>query len=113
MRPRNEQLCALAGSEDLSSVRFLQMTVDTSENTLGDIGRRLPNLQELRLNQSYITTLRDLGTALQELRVLWIARSGLQELEGVGAFPRLLELFLSFNDIADISPLMDAEHIQV
>eukprot|EP00966_Prymnesium_polylepis_P032908 765627-Prymnesium_polylepis.1 len=67
------------------------MTVDTSEQTLGDLGVRLPSLEQLRLSNSNIGTLRDLGTALGSLRVLWLARSGLQELEGVGAFGMLSE----------------------
>lgn len=109
----DEKLLHLSGCDRLEQVRFLQMTVDTSEQTLGDLGVRLPGLDQLKLSNSNISTLRDLGTALQNLRVLWIARSGLQELEGVGAFGQLTELYLAFNSIHDLSPLMDIEHLQV
>ena len=103
----------LSGREDLQSVRFLEMTADTSEETLSDLGHRLPALEELKLSNSNISTLRDLGTALQGLQVLWIARSGLVELEGLGAFVNLRELYAAFNDIVDLSPLTNAERLQL
>ena len=109
----DDTLRRLAGKSELKDIRFLQMTVDTSEQTLGDLGVRLPNIEQLRLSNSNITTLRDLGTALGKLRVMWLARSGLQELEGIGAFGMLAELYVAFNGISDISPLTDMEQLQV
>ncbi|KAL1521731.1 hypothetical protein AB1Y20_021386 [Prymnesium parvum] len=109
----DEMIRKLAGTDDLSQVTFLEMTVDTSEHTLGDLGVRLPRLEQLRLSHSNIGTPRDLGTALGRLQVLWLARSGLHELEGVGAFGSLTELYLAFNAINDLSPLMDMERLQV
>ena len=103
----------LAGRDELEAVRYLEMTADTSEQTLGDLGRRLPALEELRLSNSNISTLRDLGTALHGLEVLWIARSSLVELEGFGAFCNLRELFAAFNDVVDLSPISGAERLQV
>ena len=103
----------LAGRDDLERVRHLEMSADTSEQTLGDLGRRLPALEELKLSNSNISTLRDLGAALQGLQVLWIARSSLVELEGFGAFANLRELFAAFNDIVDLSPITGAERLQV
>ena len=109
----DERLRRLAGCENLSQVRDLQMTVDTSEQTLGDLGLRLPKLEELRLSNSNVETLRDLGSAMSSLRILWLARSCLQELEGVGAFAMLTELYVAFNGITDLSPLMNTERLQV
>ena len=103
----------LSGRGELAVVRYLEMTADTSEQTLGDLGRRLPALEELRLSGSNISTLRDLGTALDGLQVLWIARSSLVELEGFGAFVNLRELFAAFNDVVDLSPISGAERLQV
>jgi len=103
----------LSGRDELEAVRYLEMTADTSEQTLGDLGRRLPALEELRLSGSNISTLRDLGTALDGLQVLWIARSSLVELEGFGAFLNLRELFAAFNDVVDLSPISGAERLQV
>ena len=63
----DERLCALAGCDSLASVRYLEMTVDTSEHTLSDLGQRLPALGQLKLSHSNIATLRDLGTGLGSL----------------------------------------------
>ena len=151
----DEKLCALARSEDLTTVRHLEMcvsngltqtcspapvpcppsplvlrariartapipphlpacrTADTSDNSLGDLGQRLPSLRQLRPSGSNISTLRDLGTGLSKLRVLWLARSSLRELEGISAFGCLREAYLAFNEIEDLSPLMNAEKLQV
>ena len=109
----DEHIRELAKCDDLEAVAYLAFTVDTSENSLGELGRQVPNLRELRLNGSNISTLRDLGTGLAKLRVLWLARSGLRLLEGIGAFSALTELYLAFNEVQDLSPLMEADRLQV
>ena len=109
----DDRLRELAKCTDLSSVHHLTFSVDTSENSLGDLGHRLPALRQLRLDGSNIATLRDLGTGMSELRILWLARSSLRELEGIGAFGALTELYLAFNEVEDLSPLMGAERLQV
>jgi hypothetical protein len=109
----DEHIRELAKCDDLEAVAYLAFTVDTSENSLGELGRQVPNLRELRLNGSNISTLRDLGTGLAKLRVLWLARSGLRLLEGIGAFSTLTELYLAFNEVQDLSPLMEADRLQV
>ena len=87
----DEHVRELAKCDDLEAIQHLAFSVDTTENSLGDLGRRLPALRELRLDGSNIKTLRDLGAGLGELRVLWIGRSALRELEGIGAFGALTE----------------------
>lgn len=109
----DERLRELAQCDDLSHITRLSFSVDTSENSLGDLGHRLPALGQLRLDGSNIATLRDLGTGLGGLRVLWLARSGLRELEGFGSLGALTELYLAFNEVEDLSPLMGAEQLQV
>ena len=109
----DDKLRELAKCEDLRAVSSLQFSVDTSENSLSDLGQRLPALTQLRLDGSNVATLRDLGTGLGGLRVLWLARSGLCELEGFGSLPALAELYLAFNEVHDLSPLMGAERLQV
>ena len=82
----DDKLRELAKCEDLRAVSSLQFSVDTSENSLSDLGQRLPALTQLRLDGSNVATLRDLGTGLGGLRVLWLARSGLCELYFVWEF---------------------------
>ena len=85
----DEQLHALAGTHELSSVRFLQMAVDSEFVPLNCLGDRLPALQQLKLNGSSLPSLRHLGTSLCHIRVLWLCRCGLQDLDNLGALPEL------------------------
>ena len=109
----DDRLRELAQREDLTTVSALSFSVDTSENSLSDLGHRLPALKQLRLDGSNIATMRDLGTGLSGLRILWLARSNLRELEGFGSLTALSELYLAFNEVEDLSPLMGAERVQV
>jgi len=103
------------GATDLTTVTSLDLQVDTVQEgqQVEDIGELLPNLEQLRLSQSNILTMRDLGTSLRNLRVLWLCRCSLQDLGGVTALPALEELYVSFNDISDLWPLCTHETIQV
>mmetsp|Transcript_17023 Transcript_17023/g.49812 ORF Transcript_17023/g.49812 Transcript_17023/m.49812 type:complete len:449 (+) Transcript_17023:101-1447(+) len=102
-------------ADDLQAVDFLELQVDavSGAQRVEILGELLPDLRQLRLNQSYVSTLRDLGTSLSRLRVLWLCRSSLQDLGGVTAMPVLEELYVSFNDISDLSPLCTHEALQV
>lgn len=88
------------------------MIVDTSETSLGNFGMYLPNLKQLKLNGSHVPRIRDLGTSLVNLRVLWLARSSLVDLDGVPALHNLRELYLAYNEITDLSPCSMLEHLE-
>ncbi|EDL18011.1 leucine-rich repeat-containing protein 56 isoform a [Mus musculus] len=107
------RLQALAQVDDLQLVRVLEMCVDTRKNSLGNFGLYLPNLIQLKLNHSYLGSLRDLGTSLGHLQVLWLARCGLTDLDGIGSFLELKELYVSYNNISDLSPLCLLEQLEV
>ncbi|XP_069866001.1 leucine-rich repeat-containing protein 56-like isoform X3 [Dipodomys merriami] len=107
------RLQALAQVDDLQMVRVLEMCVDTRENSLGNFGVHLPNLSQLKLNGSRLTSLRDLGTSLGCLQVLWLARCGLTDLDGIGSLPALKELYVSYNNISELSPLCMLEQLEV
>ncbi|XP_026946427.1 leucine-rich repeat-containing protein 56 isoform X4 [Sagmatias obliquidens] len=83
------RLQALAQVDDLRLVSMLELCVNTHENSLGNFGLHLPNLSQLKLNGSCLGSLRDLGTSLGRLQVLWLARCGLADLDGIGSFPAL------------------------
>ncbi|XP_064347990.1 leucine-rich repeat-containing protein 56 [Camelus dromedarius] len=104
---------ALAQADDLGLVSRLELRVNTRENSLGNFGVHLPNLSQLKLNGSCLGSLRDLGTSLGRLQVLWLARCGLADLDGVSSFPALKELYVSYNDISDLSPLCLLEQLEV
>ncbi|CAE8593203.1 unnamed protein product [Polarella glacialis] len=110
-----EFLQELTGARNLEDVEFVDLQVDAvgAGQRVEVLGELLPNLQSLRLNQSHICTVRDLGTSLAGLRVLWLCRCSLQDLGGINALPVLEELYVSFNDIRDLSPLSSHEALQV
>jgi len=56
---------------------------------------------------------RDLGTSLQSLHVIWLNRCGLKDLDGIHALPHLSELYLAYNDIDDISALNALDRLQI
>nr|KAF6275480.1 leucine rich repeat containing 56 [Myotis myotis] len=107
------RLKALAQVEDLLLVSTLEMCVDTREHSLGNFGVHLPNLSQLKLNDSRLGSVRDLGTSLGRLQVLWLARCGLTDLDGIGSFPALKELYVSYNNVSDLSPLCLLEQLEV
>jgi len=107
------KLKALTGYEDLYKVDNLEMVVDTSETSLGNFGIYLPNLRQLKLSNSYLPRMRDLGTSLVHLRVLWLSRSSLYDLDGIPTLSNLEELYLAFNDINDISPCSMLDNLKV
>eukprot|EP00912_Choanoflagellata_sp_UC4_P000452 UC4_evm1s285 len=103
----------LSGVDDLASLAYLEMKVDTTDSSLGRFGRHLPALRQLKLSNSIIGSVRDLGTTLQNITVLWMARCGLSDLDGISAFPKLRELYLAFNNITDCSSISLLDDLEV
>lgn len=66
-------------------------------------GVYLPNLAQLRFSNSSISCVRDLGTRLSSIRILWMPRCKLKDLDGLPALQNLQEFYLSFNQVEDIS----------
>ena len=56
---------------------------------------------------------RDLGSSLHNVTVLWMARCGLEDLDGLSSLNNLRELYLCYNEIYDISPCSMLEHIKI
>jgi len=108
-----EYLKHMADVDDLKDATFIELTVDTSEQVVDNLGDLMPNLQQLKLNNSSLASFRDLGTSLQSLRILWLSRSGVTDLDGIGALCGLKELYLAFNDICDLTPLAMHDELQV
>ncbi|XP_038621302.1 leucine-rich repeat-containing protein 56 [Tachyglossus aculeatus] len=107
------RLLEMTQADDLGQVRTLQMRVDTRENSLGNFGDFLPSLDQLKLNNSLLASVRDLGTSLAQLRVLWVARCGLEDLDGISSFASLKELYASYNNISELSPLCLLDQLEV
>jgi Leucine-rich repeat (LRR) protein len=99
--------------QNLADVTHLELTVDTTDQSVARIGEFCPNLTQLKLNDSVVQSIRDLGTGVRHLQVLWLSRCGVTDLDGIGILDNLRELYLSFNNIADVAPLSMHEHLEV
>lgn len=107
------KLRLLTGIDNLDDVYRLELKVDTKETSLGNFGSLLPNLTQLKLSNSNIPCIRDLGSSLRNVTVLWMSRCGLYELDGISSMLSLKELYLSYNEICDISPLSMLDSLQI
>ncbi|XP_046870006.1 uncharacterized protein lrrc56 isoform X2 [Hypomesus transpacificus] len=65
------------------------------------------------MNNSMITSVRDLGTTLAHLQVLWMSRCSLVDLDGIPSFTSLKELYVAYNSISDLSQVSMLEHLQL
>ncbi len=65
-------------------------------------GCHVPNLSQLRLIASVVPCVRDMGTSLDHLTILWMPRCRLKDLDGLPALASLKELYLAFNQISDV-----------
>ena len=76
-------------------------------------GVYLPNLVQLRLNASVVPCVRDLGTSLSKVKVLWMPRCKLKDLDGLPALSNLRELYLAFNEVTDVSLITMLSYLEV
>ena len=106
-------LAELVGTQDVETVTFLEVRINAEEIVLRDLGLRLPNLSELKLNNSNVPSIRDLGTSFGNLTVLWLARSNVQELDGMSALLSIKEVYLAFNEVKDLSALVGCDTLEV
>ncbi|KAJ1461782.1 hypothetical protein M885DRAFT_506902 [Pelagophyceae sp. CCMP2097] len=86
--------------------------IDTGREATHDLGRLLPQLEQLRLRNSTLRSFRDIG-ALEHLRVLHASRCGITDLDGIASLCALEEVYLSFNDIADTTALAFHDALEV
>ncbi|XP_046862105.1 leucine-rich repeat-containing protein 56-like isoform X2 [Xenia sp. Carnegie-2017] len=108
-----QKLKSLTGIQDLDEVVFLEMKVNTVQNSLGNFGSMVQNLKQLKLSNSVISSIRDLGTSLVNLQSLWMAKCGLSDLDGISSLCSIKELYLAYNDICEVSPLTMLDTLEV
>lgn len=108
-----EYLQKVAGTQDLMTVTSIKLQIDTSYQSLLDIGDLLKRLDHLILDGSKISSVRDLGVGLKFLISLSINDCGLSELDGIGMLTSLKELSARDNDIEDVTALALHETIEV
>jgi len=97
----------------LNKVTRAEMKVDLSFNSLQYAGELLQSLRQLKLNNSIIGSLRDIGNSFKNLEILWISKCGMKDLAGLSSFPKLQELYAPYNNIKDLSDIIFHSHLQV
>ncbi|KXS16071.1 outer arm dynein light chain 1 [Gonapodya prolifera JEL478] len=108
-----EKLRKLAHEENLDNVKHLELQFDSRRNGFANIGESLPNLRTLILiAESYVSSLRELGSSLHHIQVLSVCNCNITDLDGVAAFSSIRELRASGNRISDLSPLSTLEHLE-
>jgi hypothetical protein len=71
-------------------------------------------MRKLRLNNSIIPSVRDIGCTLVNLRFLSLARCNLSSLDGIATISQNLEeLYLAFNQITDVCDLMGMDQLKI
>ena len=104
---------------DSSDVHFtalesLEAKVDTRDFSLSFLGDMFPNIKKLRLNNSIIPSIRDIGCTLVNLRFLSLARCNIESLDGIATISQNLEeLYLAFNKIKDVCDLMGISSLKI
>lgn len=54
-----------------------------------------------------------MGSGYNNLVYLWMARCHVKELDGIGSFSNLKELYLAYNEISDISDIGRLEYLEI
>ncbi len=121
-------LVQITQEPDLGRVTYLELSINTTGSSVGNfgnplidctgmykrgwqcipmlsvlLGAHLPNLSQLRFTESSVPCIRDLGTSLSSLKILWMPRCKLKDLDGLPALQNLQEFYLPFNHVEDIS----------
>jgi Leucine-rich repeat (LRR) protein len=111
---RCDDLLSLKTDHDFETLDSLEAQVDTRDLTLSFLGDTFPNMKKLRLNNSVIPSVRDIGCTLVNLRFLSLARCNLTSLDGISTISeRLEELYLAFNKLTDVCDLMCMERLRI
>lgn len=86
---------------------LLKVNLKTSAdfNLLNQIGERLPVLKELKLTNSILHSIEDLGTNFKNLVILNIDNCGIKELNGICVMMNLRELSAKNNKLSDLFEL--------
>jgi len=113
-RVKIDDLSSYEGDQDLSQLLGLEAIADTRDLSLSFLGETFPTLEKLRLNNSIIPSIRDIGCSLVNLRFLSLARCEISCLDGISTISQQLEeLYLAFNQINDVCDLLGMDNLTI
>ena len=90
---------------DLEKLQKLTIRINGSYGLLNQFGQRLVNLKFLKLNDSFIQSIDDLGSNFKNLKILQINNCKLKDLTGIICFEQLEILEAKNNEISDLIEL--------
>ena len=90
---------------DLKNMQKLTIRINGSYGLLNQFGQRLTNLKFLKLNDSFIQSIEDLGFNFKNLKILQINNCKLKDLSGIICFEQLEILEAKNNEISDLIEL--------
>ncbi|XP_050304361.1 leucine-rich repeat-containing protein 56 [Anthonomus grandis grandis] len=108
-----ELLVRMSNTENLETVTQIKLRVIARELALQQLGFHLPALRELVLDGSIVSSLRDLGYGLRNLKILKVNRCQLICIDGVLGLESLEELYATDNAIKDLSPCAFLTNLKV
>jgi Leucine-rich repeat (LRR) protein len=109
-----DSLLAGLSAPFLTSVTAVEALVSTTDSSLCSFTDLCPRLTKLKLNNSKIASVRDIGCRLNGLTFLSLAHCGITSLDGISTISKhLTELHLAFNFITDVSDLMCMDQLKV
>ena len=94
------------GITEIQNLKKLTIRINGSYGLLNQFGQRLTNLKFLKLNDSFIQSIDDLGSNFKNLKILQINNCKLKDLSGIICFEQL-EIFEAKNN--EISDLIELE----
>ena len=98
---------------EIKEIKSLKLTIDKNFGMLNDIGYYLPNLIELNLEGSEISSILDIGISYENLIKLNVSKCKLYDLSGIVCFKKLEELNASNNMIRDLIDLEMCNEIKI
>ncbi|XP_026478631.1 uncharacterized protein LOC113385040 [Ctenocephalides felis] len=112
-----QRICASEANgeeKDVESLLRVTMRVTSRDVSLQRLHLYVPALQELVLEGSRMTSIRDLGCDLVNLKLLNISNCGLDSLDGTNGLPVTLEkLYAARNRIRDVICVVSLEGLQL
>jgi hypothetical protein len=90
---------------EIQNLSKLNIKINGSYGLLNQFGQRLSNLKFLKLNDSFIQRIDDLGSNFKNLKILQINNCKLKDLSGIICFQELEILEAKNNEISDLIEL--------
>lgn len=87
----------MTGTRNLETITEVKLRVISRDVSLQHLNIHTPLLRELTLDGSYVSSLRDLGCGLQNLKILRVNRCGLTSLDGTFGLESVEELYAADN----------------